>query len=133
MINTSQKQCILMETTFVHCVLKISCNDLIFCLPVRGHLRDPQTKKWEMMHPVNRKFTIDMSKPSTSESNMFAMPGIIFDTTENGIILAKVYGPLNESAIPLRKSIPIKNGQTAITAAKKGSPYPVGQPIPNKN
>lgn len=94
---------------------------------------NPDTKKWEMMHPVNRKFIIDMNDPSTSESNMFAMPGIIFDTTENGIILAKVYGPLNESAIPLRKSIPVKNGQTAITAAKKGSPYPVGQPIPNKN
>ena len=85
------------------------------------------------MHPVNRKFTIDMSKPSTSESNMFAMPGIIFDTTDTGIILAKVYGPLNESAIPLRKAVPVKNGQTAITAAKKGAPYPVGQPIPNKN
>ena len=94
---------------------------------------NPQTKKWEMMHPVNRKFTIDMSKPSTSESNMFAMPGIIFDTTETGIILSKVYGPLNESAIPLRKAVPVKNGQTAITAAKKGAPYPVGQPIPNKN
>ena len=94
---------------------------------------NPQTKQWEMMHPVNRKFTIDMSKPSTSESNMFAMPGVIFDTTETGIILAKVYGPLNESAIPLRKSVPVKNGQTAITAAKKGAPYPVGQPIPNKN
>jgi hypothetical protein len=94
---------------------------------------NPETKTWEMMHPVNRKFTIDMSDPSTSESNMFAMPGVIFDTTETGIILAKVYGPLNESAIPLRKSIPVKNGQTAITAAKEGSPYPVGQPIPNKN
>ena len=93
---------------------------------------NPETEQWEMMHPVNRKFVIDMENPATSESNMFAMPGVIFDTTETGIILAKVYGPLNESAIPLRKSIPVKNGQTAITAAKEGYPYPVGQPIPNK-
>jgi len=93
---------------------------------------NPETDQWEMMHPVNSKFVINMDNPSTSESNMFAMPGVIFDTTETGIILAKVYGPLNESAIPLRKSIPVKNGETAITAAKEGSPYPVGQPIPNK-
>ena len=85
------------------------------------------------MAPVNRKFTIDLSDPSTSESNMFAMPGIIFDTTSTGIILAKVYGPLNEDALPLKIAIPVKNGETSITAAKKGVPYPVGTPIPTKD
>jgi hypothetical protein len=82
------------------------------------------------MSPVNRAFVIDMSDPATSESNMFAMPGVIFDTTETGIVLARVYGPLNEDAVPLRVAIPVKNGQTSVTAAKEGFPYPVGTPIP---
>jgi hypothetical protein len=94
---------------------------------------DPESKTWKLMAPVNRKFTIDLSDPSTSESNMFAMPGIIFDTTSTGIILAKVYGPLNEDALPLKIAIPVKNGETSITAAKKGVPYPVGTPIPTKD
>jgi hypothetical protein len=91
---------------------------------------NPETHKWEMMSPVNRAFIIDLSDPSTSESNMFAMPGVIFDTTETGIVLAKVYGPLNEDALPLRVAVPVKNGETSVTAAKEGSPYPVGTPIP---
>ena len=91
---------------------------------------NPANKQWELMPPVNRAFTIDMSKPATSESNMFAMPGVIFDTTETGIVLARVYGPLNEDAVPLRVAIPVKNGQTSVTAAKEGFPYPVGTPIP---
>jgi len=91
---------------------------------------NPANKQWEMMAPVNRAFVINMDDPATSESNMFAMPGEIFDTTETGIVLAKVYGPLNEDAVPLRKAIPVKNGQTSVTAAKKGFPYPVGTPIP---
>jgi hypothetical protein len=70
------------------------------------------------MTPINRAFTINLDSPSTSESNMFAMPGVIFDTTSTGIVLAKVYGPLNEAAIPLRKAIPVQNGQTSVTAAK---------------
>ena len=91
---------------------------------------NPETKAWEMMHPINRSFVIDLSNPATSESNMFAMPGVIFDTTSTGIVLAKVYGPLNEDAVPLRIAIPVKNGQTSVTAAKEGFPYPVGTPIP---
>ena len=91
---------------------------------------NPSTKEWEMMTPVNRAFVINTDEPSTSESNMFAMPGIIFDTTSTGIVLAKVYGPLNEAAVPLRKAIPVKTGMTSITAAKIGFPYPVGTPVP---
>ena len=91
---------------------------------------NPETKSWELMTPRNRSFIIDMSNPATSESNMFAMPGVIIDTTESGIVLAKVYGPLNEDALPLRFAIPVKNGETSITAAKEGLPYPVGTPIP---
>lgn len=91
---------------------------------------NPETKEWELLPPVNRAFVINLDSPSTSESNMFAMPGIIFDTTSTGIILAKVYGPLNEAAVPLRKAIPVKSGMTSITAAKEGFPYPVGTPVP---
>jgi hypothetical protein len=61
---------------------------------------------------------------------MFAMPGIIFDTTSTGIILARVYGPLNEAAVPLRKAVPVTSGMKSITAAKDSFPYPVGTPVP---
>ena len=91
---------------------------------------NPLTKEWELMTPKNRAFIINLDSPSTSESNMFAMPGIIFDTTSTGIVLAKVYGPLNEAAVPLRKAIPVVNGMTSVTAAKVGFPFPVGTPIP---
>ena len=91
---------------------------------------NPQTEEWEWMNPVNRKFVINTDYDSTSMSNMFAMPGIIFDTTETGIILAKCYGPINEAAVPLRKAIHVRNGWTSVTAAKEGFPYPVGTPIP---
>jgi hypothetical protein len=94
---------------------------------------DPATKEWQLLPPVNRMFTINLDSPSTSESNMFAMPGIIFDTTASGIVLAKVYGPLNEAAVPLRKAVPVKSGMTSVTAAKEGFPYPVGTPIPISN
>ena len=91
---------------------------------------NPETKTWELLPPANRAFVINLDSPSTSESNMFAMPGVIIDTTESGIVLAKVYGPLNEDALPLRLAIPVNNGETSITAAKEGFPYPVGTPIP---
>jgi hypothetical protein len=90
---------------------------------------DPSSKEWKLLPPVNRSFIINLDSPSTSESNMFAMPGIVFDTTSTGIVLAKVYGPLNEAAIPLRKAIPVESGMTSVTAAKEGTPYPVGTPI----
>ena len=91
---------------------------------------NPENNQWEMLPPVNRSFVVNLESPSTSESNMFAMPGVIFDTTSTGIVLAKVYGPLNEAAVPLRKAIPVKSGMTSITAAKEGFPYPVGTPVP---
>ena len=91
---------------------------------------NPETKQWEMMAPVNRKFIIDMSSPATSESDMFQMPCEIWKT-ENGILLSKCYGPINHMAIPLRKPHSTENGQTSVTAAPEGSPYPVGTPIPS--
>ena len=93
---------------------------------------NPETKQWEMMAPNNRKFVIDMSNPATSESDMFQMPCEIWKT-ENGILLSKCYGPLNHMAVPLRKPFSTKDGQTSVTAAPEGSPYPVGTPIPSSN
>ena len=91
---------------------------------------NPQTDEWEWMNPVNRKFVVNTKYDSTSMSNMFAMPGVIFDTTETGIVLAKCYGPLNEAAVPLRKAIHVRDSMASVTAAKEGFPYPVGTPIP---
>ena len=36
-------------------------------------------------------------------------------------------------AVPLRTPHPTKDGQTSVTAAPEGSPYPVGTPIPSNN
>ena len=91
---------------------------------------NPETKDWEMLPPNNREFTVNTDSALTSMSNMFAMPGVIFDTTSTGIVLAKVYGPLNEAAVPLRKAIPVTSGMKSITAAKDNAPYPVGTPVP---
>jgi hypothetical protein len=91
---------------------------------------NPESKKWEMLPPNNRSFLVNTDSAATSESNMFAMPGVIFDTTDTGIVLAKIYGPLNEAALPLRKAVPVKSGMTSITAAKEGAPYPVGTSVP---
>ena len=93
---------------------------------------NPETKQWEMMTPDNRKFVIDMSNPATSESDMFQMPCEIWKT-ENGILLSKCYGPLNHMAVPLRKPFSTKDGQTSVTAAPEGAPYPVGTPIPSND
>lgn len=89
----------------------------------------PETKTWEWMTPVNRAFTVNTDSASTSMSNMFCMPCKIWKV-ENGITLAKCYGPLNEAAVPLRVAIPVKSGMKSITQAKEGVPYPVGTPIP---
>ena len=89
---------------------------------------NPNNKEWEIYPPVNRSFTIDMSSPPTSESDMFQMPCEIWKT-ENGILLSKCYGPLNHMALPLRKPFPTEDGQISITAAKEGFPYPVGTPV----
>ena len=91
---------------------------------------NPKSQEWEMMHPENRSFIVNTDYPATSESNMFCMPCAIFDTTETGIVLAKCYGPMNEAAIPLRKTIKVTNGMKSITAAIEGKPYPVGTPVP---
>jgi hypothetical protein len=91
---------------------------------------NPATQSWEWMTPNNRAFIVNTDSAHLSESNMFAMPGRIIDTLDNGIILAECFGPLNEAAVPLRKAIPVKSGMKSITAAKEGAPYPVGTPIP---
>jgi len=91
---------------------------------------NPATQSWEWMTPNNRAFIVNTDSAHLSESNMFAMPGRIIDTLDNGIILAECFGPLNEAAVPLRKAIPVKSGMKSITAAIEGKPYPVGTPVP---
>lgn len=93
---------------------------------------NPETNSWEWLPPVNRKFIVNTDSANTSMSNMFAMPCDIIDTLDNGIILSKCYGPLNEAAVPLRFPITVTTNMTSVTAAKEGTPYPVGTPIPVK-
>ena len=88
----------------------------------------PQAPTWETLTTVNRSFVIG-DTPNTQMSNMFCMPCRIFKTV-NGVELAECVGPLNELAFPLRKAIRAHEGQTSITQAPEGSPYPVGTVIP---
>jgi hypothetical protein len=88
----------------------------------------PQAPTWETLPTVNRSFVIG-DTPSTQMSNMFCMPCRIFKTV-NGVELAECVGPLNEMAVPLRRAIRVHPGQTSITQAPEGSPYPVGTVIP---
>jgi hypothetical protein len=48
----------------------------------------------------------------------------------NGVTLAKCYGPINELAFPIRKVFRAHPGQTSVTQAPIGVPYPVGTIIP---
>ena len=88
----------------------------------------PQAPTWETLPTVNRSFVIG-DTPSTQMSNMFCMPCRIFKTV-NGVELAECVGPLNEMALPLRRALMVHEGQTSITQAPEGSPYPVGTVIP---
>ena len=88
----------------------------------------PQAPTWETLPTVNRSFVIG-DTPSTQMSNMFCMPCRIFKTV-NGVELAECVGPLNEMALPLRRALRVHEGQTSITQAPEGSPYPVGTVIP---
>jgi hypothetical protein len=88
----------------------------------------PQAPTWETLPTVNRSFVIG-DTPSTQMSNMFCMPCKIFKTV-NGVELAECVGPLNEMAVPLRRSIRVHPGQTSITQAPEGASYPVGTVIP---
>lgn len=91
----------------------------------------PQAPSWETLPTVNRSFVIGQGE-SNQMSNMFCMPCKIFKNV-NGVDLAECFGPLNEMAIPLRKSVRVHPGQTSITQAPEGSPYPVGTIIPKFN
>ena len=91
----------------------------------------PQAPSWETLPTVNRSFVIGQGE-SNQMSNMFCMPCRIFKNV-NGVDLAECFGPLNEMAIPLRKSVRVHPGQTSITQAPEGSPYPVGTIRPKFN
>ena len=88
----------------------------------------PQAPTWETSTTVNRSFVVS-KKPEQGMSNMFCFPCQIIGV-ENGVTLAKCTGPINEAALPLRRSMRAKNGQTSITQAPLGSPNPVGTIIP---
>jgi hypothetical protein len=90
----------------------------------------PQGPSWETLPTVNRSFVVS-KKPEQGMSNMFCFPCKIWKV-ENGVTLAKCYGPLNEAAVPLRRSMRVRPGETSITQAPIGATYPVGTVIPKK-
>jgi hypothetical protein len=91
----------------------------------------PQAPTWETLPTVNRSFVIGQGE-SNQMSNMFCMPCRIFKTV-NGVELSECFGPLNELAVPLRRAIRVHPGETSITQAPEGAPYPVGTIIPSTN
>jgi hypothetical protein len=88
----------------------------------------PQAPTWETSPTVSRTFVIG-DEPTTQMSNMFCMPCKVIKSV-NGTELAECYGPLNEAAIPLRRAVSVKPGETSVTQAPEGSTYSVGTIIP---
>jgi hypothetical protein len=89
----------------------------------------PQAPTWETSTTVNRSFVIG-DTPTTQMSNMFCMPCKVIKSV-NGVELAECFGPLNEAAIPLRRAVSVKPGETSVTQAPEGATYPVGTIIPS--
>jgi hypothetical protein len=54
------------------------------------------------------------------------MPCQVLPKKVNGVTLAKCFGPINEAAIPLRRAMRVFPGETSVTQAPIGAPYPVG-------
>jgi len=90
----------------------------------------PQAPTWINQPTVNRTFTITET-PGGGMSNMWCMPCKILPNKVNGVTLAKCYGPINELALPLRKSVRALPGETSVTQAPVGATYPVGTIIPD--
>jgi len=91
----------------------------------------PQAPTWWTLPTVNRSFVIG-DEPTNQMSNMFCMPCRIIKEV-NGVQIAECFGPLNELAVPLRRAIRARKGETSITQAAVGSEYPVGTVIPTLN
>ena len=91
----------------------------------------PQAPTWETLPTVSRSFVLGY-EPSNQMSNMFCMPCKVIKSV-NGVELAECYGPLNEAAIPLRRAVSVHAGETSVTQAPEGAPYPVGTIIPTIN
>ena len=89
----------------------------------------PQAPTWQNLPTVNRTFTLTAQKGG-GMSNMWCMPCQILPEKVNGVTLAKCYGPINESALPLRQSVRAFAGETSVTQAPEGASYPVGTIIP---
>jgi hypothetical protein len=90
----------------------------------------PQAPTWENLPTVNRTFTIT-EKPGGGMSNMWCYPCKVLAKKVNGVTLAKCYGPINELAFPMRRTIRAYPGETSVTQAPVGASYPVGTIIPS--
>ena len=87
----------------------------------------PQAPTWDLLPTVNRSFVVSKTQ---GMSNMFCMPCKVLEDKVNGVTLAECFGPINEAAVPLRRSMRVVNGETSITQAPEGASYPVGTIIP---
>jgi len=81
----------------------------------------PQAPTWNVLPAVTRIFTIG-DTPETQMSNQWSFP-CTKTKVVNGVQLAECLGPIMESPFSGNR---VKQGQTAITQAAKGVPYPVG-------
>lgn len=88
----------------------------------------PQAPTWKKMATISRTFVI-ADTLGGGMSNMWCMPCEIWKK-ENGVTLAKCYGPINEDAFPLRRSKRVRKGDVSVTQAPLGATYPVGTTIP---
>lgn len=92
----------------------------------------PQAPTWKKLPTVNRSFVLTRT-PGGGMSNMWCMPCVVLPNKINGVTIAECYGPLNEMALPMRRAVRTHPGETSITQAPEGAPYPVGTIIPVAN
>ncbi len=89
----------------------------------------PQAPTWKKLPTVNRTLVVT-KQPGGGMSNMWCMPCKVLPKKVNGVTLARCTGPINEAAFPMRRSKRVRAGQTSVTQAPLGAPYPVGTVIP---
>ena len=92
----------------------------------------PQAPTWETLPTVNRTFVIT-KEPGGGMSNMWCFPCRVLPNKVNGVTIAECFGPINELAFPMRKTVRAHVGQTSVTQAPIGASYPVGTIIPKQD
>ena len=86
----------------------------------------PQAPTWEVVTAKPRTFLTTL-QPGGGMSNMWSFACKLTRVTNNGVVLAECYGPMNESP---NGAVSIPAGTKVITQAPVGVANPVGGNVP---